>query len=325
MPSVCDIRLGSLAKLLPWPDANANKYTRGKLTLIGGSSAYPGAICMAARSANKMGAGYVEVFCASEALLAMHTATPSIVAGVWDGFDIAGSSLAHPKAGNPQACLVGPGMDGKSGTESRLFFFVLSDCAFPLVADGGALSYLATPQGKAAAQKRQSEWSAGGSGVSNADAALVLTPHFGEAERLAAAAGIDVGDKDAAHEESCLIRLAISLSESYGATVVLKGPVTFISVYGDGGVQIVYAMRFGTPALAKAGSGDVLSGMIASLLAQGMSVEDACVLADSLHAVSGRIAADRLTEICVCAEDIICNLPESIRRLANPKELQIFS
>ena len=82
-------------------------------------------------------------------------------------------------------------------------------------------------------------------------------------------------------------------------TALVKGPKSFIS---DG--EIVAVMGEGTPALAKAGTGDVLAGMLGALLAQGLASFDACVLAATLHARAGRLAASELTERCVVAEDL---------------------
>ena len=93
-------------------------------------------------------------------------------------------------------------------------------------------------------------------------------------------------------------------------TALVKGPKSFIS---DG--EIVAVMGEGTPALAKAGTGDVLAGMIGALLAQGLASFDACVLAATLHARAGRLAASELTERCVVAEDLPRYLPLVVREL----------
>ena len=81
--------------------------------------------------------------------------------------------------------------------------------------------------------------------------------------------------------------------------------------YVSDGEQVV-RMAEGTSALAKAGTGDVLAGMMGALLAQGLDPVDAGVLAATLHARAGRLAAERLTAICVCAEDVIEALPAAI-------------
>ena len=74
-------------------------------------------------------------------------------------------------------------------------------------------------------------------------------------------------------------------------------------------------MDRGTAALAKAGTGDVLAGIIGALLAQGLSPVDAAALGCALHAEAGRAAAQELTEICVSAEDVIASLPQAVRAI----------
>ena len=76
--------LEQVAALLPWPDDLANKYSRGKLTLIAGCADYPGAACLAAVASQRMGAGYTEVACSPESVAAVRAASPSLVVRAWD-------------------------------------------------------------------------------------------------------------------------------------------------------------------------------------------------------------------------------------------------
>ena len=92
--------------------------------------------------------------------------------------------------------------------------------------------------------------------------------------------------------------------------MVLKGPQTFVS---DGGRTEM--LDAGTPALAKAGTGDVLAGMVGALLAQGLDAFDASCLAVYLHGRAGACAAERFTEISVCAEDVVEFISAAIKLL----------
>ena len=164
----------------------------------------------------------------------------------------------------------------------------------------------------------------------------LLTPHGGEATRLAqgvrealeeaddaAARGTRSPLAEAAGALSPASRatlaeadpapaaLACALAEAYGAVVALKGPVTFIAS-PDGTAEV---MDRGTSALAKAGTGDVLAGIVGALLAQGLSPRDAAALGCALHAEAGRTAAAALTDICVAAEELITYLPDAIRAI----------
>ena len=98
------------------------------------------------------------------------------------------------------------------------------------------------------------------------------------------------------------------LSDAYAATVVLKGPQTVIARGDD-----TYLMSRGTAALAKAGTGDVLAGIIGSLLCQGVAPEKAGYLGALLHARAGWHAAQDLTSVCVIPEDVVAYLPHAIR------------
>ncbi len=164
----------------------------------------------------------------------------------------------------------------------------------------------------------------------------LLTPHGGEATRLAQGAreALEEADDAAARgtrsplaeaaaalspasratlaeADPAPAALACALVEAYGAVVALKGPVTFIAS-PDGTVEV---MDRGTSALAKAGTGDVLAGIVGALLAQGLSPRDAAALGCALHAEAARAAAAALTDICVAAEDLITYLPDAIRAI----------
>lgn len=269
-----------LATLLPFPPANAHKYSRGKLAVVGGSARYPGAAVLAACAAQRMGAGYVEVRCAPEAVSVVQAARPSVVARSWEGDGVVAGA---------RAVVLGVGFDDTCGALAEA---IAVEADVPLVADGGALSLLATETGVALVRARSAE--------------TLLTPHGGEAARLARAAGVSVPAAEASDEERGAF--AVALAHAYRAAVILKGSNTFIS---DG--ERIVVMCEGTAALAKAGTGDVLAGMAGALLAQGLGAFDAAVLAATLHARAGNAAAETLTSIGVCAEDVIAFIPVAIK------------
>lgn len=284
----------ALAALLPWPAADANKYTRGKLCLVAGSAAYPGAAVLAGTAAERAGAGYTEVFCAGRSLLTVRTAAPTLVVRDWRSWRP--SRLPAPRPGHPRACVIGCGFDGAGDGAEGLLMETLRAFAGPVLVDGGALGLLACETGLRLAAER----GAAGTGP------LVLTPHGGEAARLARAVGIEGDGGDPA-------ALAAALAKAYGATVALKGPVTFIAG-ADGAVEV---MDRGTAALAKAGTGDVLAGIVGALLAQGLAPADAAALGCALHAETGRAAAAALTDIGVTAGDLAAHLPAAVRAITH--------
>lgn len=293
-----------LAGSIPYPSAFADKYSRGKVVLIGGSEPYPGSICLAGAAAEVSGCGYVEIFCDPHTKPVVNAYRPSLVARIWDGVDE--GVLAHENGRPRRAFLVGSGMEGTSNHERQLAFRALETVECALVIDGSAITYLASDEGLELAASR-----ADGS-------PLIITPHMGEAARLANAAGIDaIGANSQSIEHAQkeeLASYALELASAYKATVALKGPDTFVASYGSDEVAGIYS---GTAALAKAGTGDVLAGIVASFASQGLMPAEACTLAANIHALSGVIASGKMTEVCVCAEDVLCNIPDAIMRLAS--------
>lgn len=295
-----------LAKLVPFPKKNVNKYTRGKLTIVGGSAAYPGAACLASLAAYRMGAGYVEVVCAPETLPIIRTFDPNVVARSWDGWLPSSSKLNEADQAHPGACLMGSGLEG-TPDEAALVLETLRVCRKPVVVDGGAITALATEAGRAVASLRAE------SGL-----VTVATPHFGEAARLGEPFKMKP-PKAPASQPKDDARFAQQLADAYGATIVLKGSDTYIAkaqIPHSGKDDAVYQMSLGTAALAKAGTGDVLAGTIGALLAQGLDPLAAAQLGSTLHAEAGRIAAERLTAVSVCATDVAESIPAAIAALA---------
>lgn len=289
-----------LVELLPHPAADANKYTRGKLVFLGGSAAYPGAAFLACAAAQRSGAGYVLAHCAPETAPVLRTQRPSLVVRAWDEM-APGALRAHD--GHPAACLIGCGMDGADDAQRRLVLDTLAACELPYVLDGGALAAVASDAGQRLCAEH-----------ARAGHSIILTPHGGEAAVLAAHVGIATPPSEATPAQQAAF--ARALSEAYAATVLLKGPISIIAcASGTSSSGVSYLMDEGTPALAKAGTGDVLAGMVGALLAQGLDAADAAVLAATLHARAGRAAASHLGDISVCAEDVLEAIAETIRFL----------
>lgn len=277
-----------LRAAMPELRADANKYTRGKLTVIAGSKRYPGAAALAAVAGQRMGAGYTEVICSPQAVGVVRVASPSLVVRSWK--KLRASDFPCSREGHPAACVVGPGFDPADDACVDATLRALKKTRSPLLVDGGALSILATERGRELLRRRF-----------ELGLQTVATPHMGEAARLAAPFSLPTSDP---------AELSRLLSLAYGAIVLVKGPKSYVS---DG--EQIAVVSDGSAALAKAGSGDVLAGMIGALLAQGAGPFDACVLGATLHAWAGCAAAADLTETCVVAEDVPRYLPAAIKRL----------
>lgn len=277
-----------LASLLPFPQSDANKFTRGKLIVVAGSSRYPGAACLCSCAGEKLGAGYTEVFTDASALDLVRASSSSLVVNSMNNLNLC--SLAKTTAQKPCAYAIGSGFDAADSQALNHVQDILENAAASVLIDGGGLTAVASDKGRQIIVSRR-----------NHGFATVLTPHGGEALCLAKPFSLQSDDP---------ANFSLTLAQVYGAVIMLKGPVTYIS---DG--NIVVRMDEGSSALAKAGTGDVLAGMTGALLAQGLDAIDACVLASTLHARAACAAAERLTPICVVAKDVICAIPEAVKAL----------
>ena len=244
------------ADALPRIAADAHKGTRKKIAIVGGAQGMAGAVVLAARAALRSGAGMVRCVVAPESLPAIQEAEPAALAAPWPTDDATLEALA----GWADAMLVGPGLGG--GTARDLVERLLRAWRGPTVLDADALNVFAddVPALRSLLDGRPA----------------LLTPHPAEFGRLA---GLEV---DAVLEDR--FELPGSLAADVGAAVLLKGVPTVVAS-ADGRSRVVAE---GTPMLATGGSGDVLGGMAATLLAQTGDAALAGALAAFAH---GRAAA----------------------------------
>lgn len=277
-----------LAALVPYPKRDANKYSRGKLIAIAGSYRYPGAAVLVARASQRTGAGYTEVITEDEAIPTIQSSQPSLVVRSSEEAKSLEPVFSTPE--KPCAYVIGPGFDPEDTSLYPTIFLVMGKTNAPVLLDGGGLSMLLKDAGRSICQRRF---------IAGSD--TVITPHAGEAKRLARVFELPTEDP---------ARLACDLSLAYGVVTVLKGPTTYISD-GEG----IWASGSGTPALAKAGTGDVLAGIIGALLAQGLESVDAAVLGNTIHSNAGCLAAEKLGVISVIAEDVIDCIPPVINAI----------
>lgn len=277
------------ARALPTLRADANKYTRGVCELVVGSDRFVGAAVLAVSAANRMGAGYVKAYTGEKAADVLHIVQPSaVVLSTEEFFEEERASTEC----RPRAVVAGCGMAGTDDDVRRVIDLLVL-CKAPVLLDGGGLRALACEEGAAAARKRFVE------GIPT-----VITPHGGEALRLMRfleESAQDVPDPGRLKPQE----LALALARAFGVVCVLKGPDTFIATGDEESAGDVAAMLQGTPVLAKAGTGDILAGMIGALLCQGADPFDACAAGTFLHARAGMLAAVDRSELCVTAEDVL--------------------
>lgn len=291
------------ARLLPGLLPDDNKYTRGLCELVVGDPIYAGAGVLAVMAASRMGAGYVRAYTSFETAAALRVMQPSCVCQPVDTF------VEHEhasRAGRPCAVVVGSGF-AVSDASTATVLDVLRLTQAPVLVDGGGLAALATDEGASALRERFV-----------AGLPTVITPHRGEADRILATLDTEEVQASRARCEKKGIPAAFDallIARAFGVICVLKGPDTYIADGNEESADDVLVLTCGTPALAKAGTGDVLAGSIGSLLARGMDPKDACVLGAFVHARAGVLAAADTAELCVTTEDVLAHLPHAIRAL----------
>lgn len=281
-PSISALQAADVAHLLPAPTAESDKYRRGVVGIVAGSTTYTGAALLATGGALRAGAGMVRFVSVEHPASFVRARWPEAVVTV-----LAGSPdddvLA---AGQVQAWVVGPGI-GTDAYAENLVAQVLGS-SVPVIVDADALTVLARNP----------------SLVTQRDTPTVVTPHAGELTRLL---GLDPSAR--ADVEARRLEHARLAADRFGATVLLKGSTTVVCS-PDGLVRV---NPTGTSWLATAGSGDVLSGITGALLAGGLGALDAASCAAYLHGAAGRAAAQGAP---IVAEDIIASMATAIRSLA---------
>ncbi len=273
---------------LPRRGADSTKFSSGQVLVIGGSRGLTGAVCMSAAAAARSGAGYATVAVPGEVEAIFEvklTEVMSVGCPSDDGsFTAAAADPILAAAEGAAAVVLGPGI-GRTVSIEDLVGRLVEQLEVPLVVDADGLNAINGRLDLLAAR----------------EAPTVLTPHAGELGRLL----LRDSDEISAHRLATVREAA----ERADAIVVLKGDDTLIAAPGH--ELIVNGLS--SPALATAGTGDVLSGMIAALIARGVEPRTATAAAVHAHARAGRIAADRIGAAeSVIATDVIEAIPAGL-------------
>jgi hydroxyethylthiazole kinase-like uncharacterized protein yjeF len=277
-----------ISERLPRPGPESDKYRRGVLGLLAGSDRYAGAAVLATGGAVRGGAGMVRVATAGVPAAAVRQAWPEAVLtvhaddGDWDPGSV----------GRVQAWAAGPGMGTDRYAVARLAAVLATEVPVLIDADGLAIV----------------SQTAGLLPRASGSAPTLITPHAGELARLLGT--------DPASVEARRLDHARQAAAELSTTVLLKGSTTLIAQPGH---PTVLVNPTGTPWLATAGSGDVLSGLAGALLAQGLDPAWAGAAAAYLHGLAARLAAaggpDGTAEAPIGASDVVRALPAAFRSL----------
>ncbi|MCR4402101.1 MAG: NAD(P)H-hydrate dehydratase [Firmicutes bacterium] len=284
-------------RCLPVRDPDSHKGSFGKVLVVAGSQGMAGAATLTSLAALRSGAGLVTLAVPKSLQDIVHSrftevitrALPETESG---SVSLQAQALLDGILRGVEALAIGPGLSMHSET-AQLVRNVVMTTSVPAVIDADGLNAVAQDPGTLRTSK----------------APVVLTPHPGEMARLT---GLSV------HEiKRDRLAVAMKAAAQWGKVVVLKGARTVIA---DPSGE-AYINPTGNSGMATAGSGDVLTGLIAGLLAQGMSALAAAVLGTYVHGLAGDIAAARRGEMGMIAGDILECVPEALARLAGFKGL----
>ncbi len=268
---------------LPKRPKDGHKGLFGRVLIIGGQTEMIGAPAFAGAAALRSGAGLVQIAAPASILANCLSICPELI----------GLSLPAPlkkwteAAQAADAIVIGPGL-GQSAMARKYLEFILKRDK-PVVVDADALNLLATKR----------KWPA------KIKAQLILTPHPGEMRRL----GILIGKTEQSQTSDDRVDTALQAAKVTRQTIILKGANTVIT---DG--SHLYINTTGDSSLSKAGTGDVLTGICATLLSQGWSSFNASAAAVWIHGTAGQLAGDSHSPRSVLATDVISHIGQSFLR-----------
>jgi NAD(P)H-hydrate epimerase len=274
---------------LPPRPADAHKGTFGKVLVVAGSAGMSGAAVLCGYAALRGGAGLVQIAVPEPVAAVVAAGNPCYMTAALpaDGngrLDRSALPSLVELSGLASAVVAGPGL-GNTPDVAAVVAGLLAEVRVPLVLDADALNVLG-PNPAALRQRT---------------APLVMTPHPGEFARLTGSATRAV---QANRQE-----LAVHFALQHEVVLVLKGAGTVVT---DG--KRVYVNTTGNPGMATGGSGDVLTGLLGALLAQGIEAFTGAVLGVHVHGVAGDLARDTRGEVSLIATDIVEHLPAAFRR-----------
>jgi NAD(P)H-hydrate epimerase len=280
--------------LLPARPRDGHKGTFGKAMIVSGASSYTGAPYLSATAAARVGAGLVTLATVPEVqrivATTLHEPTYLLLRADDGAIAAEASEQILQRITDYDALLVGPGLGRAAPTQQFVERLFSSRVALPpLVVDADGLNALGA-------------WSAWAERVPTNS---VLTPHMGEFSRLTQMTSADI----MANREA----VAREFAKQWNQIVLLKGAFTCIAE-PNGQVTL---LPFANPALATAGSGDVLAGIIVGLMAQGVSSRDAAIAGGYVHGLCGEFVRDEIGDAGALAGDLLSRIPRALRHIKN--------
>lgn len=271
-------------------EADSHKGDFGRILLFAGSAGMAGAAVLCARGALKGGAGLVSFLVPSFE----DTICPILQSTVPEATCIAytpGMDLSRF-----DVVCAGPGI-GKGAQSRRILSHIIETYTGVLVLDADALNIISESEQLSAL-------------VGDSCADVIITPHPGEAKRLL---GIKEGELFSVAHTHARTDVAGGLTQKFNSVTVLKGSRSIVAYKLPDGFVDMYENTTGNPGMATAGSGDVLSGLIAALAGQKYSPSDAARIGVYIHGLAGDLAAEDKGEMGVTSSDIAENIPYALK------------
>ena len=269
-----------LAPVLP---LTQHKYQAGVVTAWVGSSDMMGAACLACEAALRSGAGYVRWLYDTQHVTG-HAGCRLPVEVVHHGFPPLKREMIMPVLQASGSCLMGSGLSRAAHVQAGLQAWI-PRLQVPLVLDGDGLFFFAAQP-------------------IALPPSVIFTPHLGELAQLLRCSRIRQDEVES------ILPAAMALTRAHGLCLVIKGRPTYIL---DPAEKEIFVCDGGSPGMATAGSGDVLAGLLAGLLAQGLSPLHAAISGVFLHQRAGEYAAEEKTPRCMIASDILAQFPSAFR------------
>ena len=279
--------------VLPPRPLGGHKGTFGRTLVVAGSRHYVGAAYLAATAAGRSGAGLVTVATPSsvQMVLASKAVEPTflpLTESTFGGLAPEAANEVIKVASDYESLLIGCGLGREPATEDFLRRLLLEKVGLPpMVVDADALNFLASTQ----------SWE------DHFSELAILTPHLGEMARLTSLSVSEISDNR--------IEVAQEYAHKWNKLVVLKGAFTVVG-FPSGEVR---QSPFANPAMATAGTGDVLGGVLSGLLAQEISLNNAATLGVYLHGLAGERVRDKLGDAGMLAGDLLPEIPRAVKSL----------
>ncbi|MCC6241284.1 MAG: NAD(P)H-hydrate dehydratase [Gemmatimonadaceae bacterium] len=294
----------SVAARVPPMAWNTHKGRRGHLLIVGGDTRMAGAVVLSTRGAVRGGVGVVSACVDAASVAAMQSAVPQAITTSW-------ADLSQRSARTVQAIAAGPGLGTSDRARAALAQLLSRHPHCPVVLDADALNIVAGPHAKDHSEA-SADYASRVRAWCGDDRDVVCTPHPREFERLSGSPLSNAWDER--------VRAVVAFANAARVTVLLKGtPTVVVAPTSLGQGSRVVVVPRGSAVLATGGSGDVLTGIIGALLAQGASAADAAIVGATVHGLAAEaVAAHTGTVLGLSISDVLAALPDAWATLLRP-------